>query len=83
MSPLIFVLLLEGKANLRDCGEVTVPSSEAMAQAPPDVIKRIESVEEVDLSGVWNLTGGSYQDVLISQGVIPGKNFCGTVLSVG
>ena len=60
MPPLIFVLLLEGKANLRDCGEVTMPSSEMMAQAPPDVIKRIESVEAVDLSGMKNLTGGSY-----------------------
>ena len=61
IPPLIFVLLLEGKANLRDCGEVTMPSSEMMAQAPPDVTKRFESVSEVDLSGMTNLAGGSYQ----------------------
>ena len=60
IPPLIFVLLLEGKAHLYDCGEVTMPSSEMMAQAPPDVTKRFESVREVDLSGMTNLAGGSY-----------------------
>ena len=59
IPPLIFVLLLEGKANLRDCGQFTMPSSEAMAQAPPDVITRFESVKEVNLSGMENLAGGS------------------------
>ena len=57
--PLIFVLLLEGKADLSGCGEVTMPSSEMMAQAPPEVIKRFESVKEVKLS-MKNLAGGSY-----------------------
>ena len=57
IPPLIFVLLLEGKAELdKDCA-VTMPSSEMMAQAPPDVIKRFESVKEVKLSGMKNLEG--------------------------
>ena len=63
IPPLIFVLLLEGKADLSGCGEVTMPSSEMMAQAPPEVIKRFESVKEVKLSGMKNLAGGSYQYV--------------------
>ena len=63
IPPLIFVLLLEGKAGLFGCGEVTMPSSEMMAQAPPEVIKRFESVKEVKLSGMENLAGGSYQYV--------------------
>ena len=58
IPPLIFVLLLEGNAiNLQQCGEFTMPSSEMMAQAPPDVIKRFESVKEVKLSGMKNLGG--------------------------
>ena len=57
IPPLIFVLLLEGNANLQGCGEVTMPSSEMMAQAPPDVIKRFESVKEVNLSDMKNLGG--------------------------
>ena len=57
IPPVIFVLLLEGNANLQGCGEVTMPSSEMMAQAPPDVIKRFESVKEVKLSGMKNLGG--------------------------
>ena len=63
IPPLIFVLLLEGKANLSGCGKVTMPSSEMMAQAPPEVIKRCESVKEGKLSGMKNLAGGSYQYV--------------------
>ena len=61
IPPLIFVLLLVGKADLSGCGEVTMPSSEMMAQAPPEVIKRFESVKEAKLSGMENLAGGSYQ----------------------
>ena len=58
IPPLIFVLLLEGKADLSGCGKVFMPSSEMMAQAPPAVIKRLESIEEVDLKGMQNLSGG-------------------------
>ena len=57
IPPLIFVLLLEGKAKLdKDCA-VTMPSSEMLAQAPPDVIKRFESVKEVKLNKRKNLGG--------------------------
>ena len=57
MPPLVFVLLLEGKANLKNCGTVTMPSAEAMAQASPDVIDRFQAIEKVDLSGMSNLAG--------------------------
>ena len=57
MPPHIFVLLLEGKANLENCGTVTMPSAEAMAQASPDIIDRFQAIEMVDLSGMGNLAG--------------------------
>ena len=57
MPPHIFVLLLEGKANLYYCGTVTIPSAKAMAQASPDIIDRFQAIEKVDLSGMDNLAG--------------------------
>ena len=57
MPPALFVLLLEGKANLKKCGTVTMPSAEAMAQASPDVIARFQAIKEVNLSGMTNLAG--------------------------
>ena len=57
MPPVLFVLLLEGKANLKKCGTVTMPSAEAMAQASPDVIARFQAIKEVNLSGMTNLAG--------------------------
>ena len=45
MSPLIFVLLLEGKANLQGCGSLELPSSDAMKQASPKVIDRLHELE--------------------------------------
>jgi len=57
MPPHIFVLLLEGKANLKGCGTVTMPSAEAMAQASPDIIDRFQAIEMVNLSGMNNLAG--------------------------
>ena len=57
MPPLVFVLLLEGKANLKNCGTVTMPSAEAMAQASPDIIKRFQAIKKVDLNGMSNLAG--------------------------
>ena len=49
MSPLVFVLLLEGKANLKGCDTLELPSSDAMNQASPDVIDRLHAIKEVDL----------------------------------
>ena len=50
MSPFIFVLLLEGKANLQGCGSLELPSSDAMKQASPDVIDRLHAIKEVNLT---------------------------------
>ena len=57
MPPIIFVLLLEGKANFKGCGTVTMPSAEAMAQADPDIIQRFQAITKVDLRGMTNLAG--------------------------
>ena len=57
MSPHVFVLLLEGKANLKGCGTVTMPSADAMAQASPDIINRFQAIKEVNFSGMNNLAG--------------------------
>jgi len=61
LSPEIFVQLLEGKASfLKGCGiTVTMPSAEALSQASPDVIDRIQAIKEVNLSGMINLAGES------------------------
>ena len=57
MSPHIFLLLLEGKANFKGCGTVTMPSAEAIAQADPDIIQCFQAIRKVDLSGMTNLAG--------------------------
>ena len=57
MPPHVFVLLLEGKADLKGCGTVTMPSAEAMAQASPDVINRFQAIKKVNLNGMENLAG--------------------------
>ena len=58
MPPVLFVLLLEGKADyLKKCRTVTMPSAEAMAQASPDVIARFQAIKKVNLNGMSNLAG--------------------------
>ena len=61
LSPEIFVQLLEGKASFLKgcCITVTMPSAEALSQASPDVIDRIQAIKEVNLSGMINLAGES------------------------
>ena len=56
MPPILFVLLCEGKANFEGCGTLTLPSSEAMQQAPASVHDRLDAIEKVDLSGCENVT---------------------------
>lgn len=70
MSPHIFVLLLEGKANLKGCGTVTMPSAEAMAEANPDIKKRAQAIRKVDMSGMENLEGEcSIQYIILMRAV--------------
>ena len=57
IPPPIFVLMMEGKANLKDCGTITMPSADAMAQASPDIINRFQAIKEVNFSGMSNLAG--------------------------
>ena len=59
LSSEMFMQLLEGKASfLKGCGiTVTMPSAEAMAQASPDIIDRIQAIKEVNLSEMRNLAG--------------------------
>ena len=49
MPPHLFVLLLEGKADFKGCGSLHVPSSDALQQAPPEVVDRLHAIKEVDL----------------------------------
>ena len=60
MPPHVFVLLLEGKANFNGCRIVTMPSADAMAQAPPDIINRFQAIKEVNFNGMGNLAGELY-----------------------
>ena len=57
MPPHVFLLLLEGKANFKGCGTVTMPSADAMAQASLDIINRFQAIKEVNFSGMNNLAG--------------------------
>ena len=53
----LFVLLLEGKANLKDTGTITLPPADVMEQAPADLKERFDAIESIDLSGLANLEG--------------------------
>ena len=53
----LFVLLLEGKANLKDTGPISLPPADIMEQAPADLKERLLAIESVDLSGLKNLGG--------------------------
>ena len=57
IPPPIFVLMMEGKANLRGCGTITMPTADAMAQASPDIINRFQAIKEVNFSYMSNLAG--------------------------
>ena len=57
MSMWIFVLLLEGKANFKGTGTITLPSVDNIKQAPVDLKERFDAIESVDLSGYDNIEG--------------------------
>ena len=44
------MLLLEGKANLKGCGTLNLPSGDAISQASSDVIDRLHAIKSVDLT---------------------------------
>ena len=54
IPPNVFVLLLKGQAILNGCGDkgegLTLPSKQAIAEAPGDVIRELRAVREADLS---------------------------------
>ena len=50
MSIWIFVLFLEGKANFEGTGTITLPSLDAIDQAPADFKERLKTIEVFDLS---------------------------------
>ena len=47
MPVLVFVLLLEGKANLKGCGTLTLPSDESIESAPADVKARFFALKSI------------------------------------
>ena len=51
----VFVLLIEGKANLKDTGAITLPSSWDIERAPADLKERFDTIESVDFSGLKNV----------------------------
>ena len=50
LSPLIFVQLLEGKADLSFFDTLSLPPQAAMKEAPPDLVDRLHAIKEVDLT---------------------------------
>ena len=60
MPMLLFVLLLEGKANMKETS-FTLPSNDDVEQAPADLKQRVQAIESVDLSGMDRLTGNGNQ----------------------
>ena len=71
MSPLVFVLLLEGKAKLKGCDTLKLPSSDAMNQASPDVIDRLHAIKEVDLTKNtigFSVAGRERQYIRVARG---------------
>ena len=53
----LLVLLLEGKANFKDTGTITLPSADVIEHAPADLKERFDAIEFVDLSYLKNLEG--------------------------
>ena len=53
----LLVLLLEGKANFKGTGTITLPTADVIEPAPADLKERINAIESVDLSGYRNLEG--------------------------
>ena len=49
MPVLVFVLLLEGKANLKGCGTLTCSSDDDIAHAPTLLTDRLKAIKKVDL----------------------------------
>ena len=71
MSPLVFVLILEGKANLKGCDTLELPSSDAMNQASPDVIDRLHAIKVVDLTKNkigFSVAGRERQYIRVARG---------------
>ena len=65
------MLLLEGKANLKGCDTLKLPSSDAMNQASPDVIDRLHAIKEVDLTKNkigFSVAGRERQYIRVARG---------------
>ena len=45
----MFVLILEGKWNMREAGEMVMPTVEAIESAPADLKERLSAIESVNL----------------------------------
>ena len=53
----MFVLILEGKWNMKKAGEMIMPTVEAIESAPADLKERLSAIESVDLEEWSNLKG--------------------------
>ena len=83
MPPIIFVLLLEGKANFKGCGTVIIPSAEAMAQAGHDTIDPIQAIRKIDMTrGMTNLMMPPNLFVLLLKGEADFLKTCGITVTM-
>ena len=50
MAPVVFAMLLEEKIDLKGFGTLSMPSQDAIEQAPSDIIDRLHAIKSVDLT---------------------------------
>ena len=50
MAPVVFAMLLEEDIDLKGFGTLSMPSLNAIEQAPSDIIDRLHAIKSVDLT---------------------------------
>ena len=50
MAPVVFVMLLEEEIDLKGFGTLSMPSQDAIEQAPSDVVGRLRAIKSIDLT---------------------------------
>ena len=50
MAPVVFAMLLEDEIDLKGFGTLSMPSQDAIEQAPSDVVDRLRAIKSIDLT---------------------------------
>jgi len=50
MAPVVFAMLLEEEIDLKGFGTLSMPSQDAIKQAPSDVVDRLRAIKSIDLT---------------------------------